>query len=101
MGGLSQAEKLKERKIPADLRPSSVAALVPTWGLEATLEFARKLFRSAGTGLGRERKTGAIIVVPSGEAALGLAVEQSSIKRVQAKDPTSVVGYKLVEPVLL
>src|SRR5262245_30756829 len=35
--------ELKGRKFMADIRPSSVAALVPAWGLERTLEFARKL----------------------------------------------------------
>ena len=89
--------EFKGRKFAADIRPSSVAALVPMWGLEATLEFARKL--AAQEPVWVTSGTRAIIVVQSGEAALGLAVQQSSIKRVQAKDPTSVVGYKLVEPV--
>jgi len=89
--------EFKGRKFAADIRPSSVAALVPAWGLEATLEFARKL--AAQEPVWVTSGTRAIIVVQSGEAALGLAVQQSSIKRVQAKDPTSVVGYKLVEPV--
>jgi len=89
--------EFKGRKFAADIRPSSVAALVPAWGLEATLEFARKL--AAQEPVWVTSGTRAIIVAQSGEAALGLAVQQSSIKRVQAKDPTSVVGYKLVEPV--
>jgi len=89
--------EFKGRKIAADIRPSSVAALVPVWGLEATLAFARRL--AAQEPVWVTGGTRAITVLQSGEAALGLAVQQSSIKRVQAKDPASVVGYKIVEPV--
>jgi len=35
--------EFKGRKFVAEIRPSSVAALVPAWGLEATLDFARRL----------------------------------------------------------
>lgn len=89
--------EFKGRKIAADIRPSSVAALVPVWGLEATLAFARRF--AAQEPVWVTGGTRAITVLQSGEAALGLAVQQSSIKRVQAKDPASVVGYKIVEPV--
>ena len=89
--------EFKGRKFAADIRPSSVASLVPAWGLEATLAFARRL--AAQEPVWVTGGTRAITVLQAGEAALGLAVQQSSIKRVQAKDPTSVVGYKIVEPV--
>ena len=89
--------EFKGRKFAADIRPSSVASLVPVWGLEATLAFARRL--AAQEPVWVTGGTRAITVLQAGEAALGLAVQQSSIKRVQAKDPTSVVGYKIVEPV--
>lgn len=89
--------EFKGRKIAADIRPSSVAALVPTWGLEPTLEFARKF--SAQEPIWVTGGTRAITVVQSGEAPLGLAVQQSSIKRVLAKDPANIMGYKIVEPV--
>lgn len=89
--------EFKGRRFAADIRPSSVAALVPAWGLDATLDFARKL--AAQEPVWVTGGTRAITVLQAGEAALGLAVQQSSIKRVQAKDPTSVVGYKIVEPV--
>jgi ABC-type Fe3+ transport system substrate-binding protein len=81
----------------AEIRPSSVASLVPVWGLEATLEFARKL--AAQDPAWVRGGTRAITALQAGEFALALAVQSSSIKRAQAKDPTSVVGYKIVEPV--
>ncbi len=33
----------KGRKIMADIRPTEIAALVPAWGLEKTLDYARRL----------------------------------------------------------
>ena len=33
----------KGRKFAAEIRPLEIAALVPAWGLEKTLDFARKL----------------------------------------------------------
>jgi iron(III) transport system substrate-binding protein len=89
--------EFKGRKIAADIRPGSVAALVPVWGLEATLNFARKF--AAQEPVWVTGGTRAITVLQSGEAPLGLAVQSSSIKRAQAKDPAGVVAYKLVEPV--
>jgi iron(III) transport system substrate-binding protein len=89
--------EFKGRKIAADIRPSSVAALVPVWGLEATLAFARRL--AAQEPVWVTGGTRAITVLQSGEVALGLAVQLSSIKRVLAKDPANVAAYKLVEPI--
>jgi iron(III) transport system substrate-binding protein len=89
--------EFKGRKFIAEIRPSSVAALVPVWGLEATLDYARKLATQDPAWV--RGGTRAITAVQAGEFALGLAVQASSIKRIQVKDPTFVVGYKVVEPV--
>jgi len=89
--------EFKGRKFMAEIRPSSVAALVPAWGLEATLDYARKL--TAQDPAWVRGGTRAITALQAGEFPLGLAVQSSSIKRIQAKDPTNVVGYKIVEPV--
>ena len=89
--------EFKGRKFMAEIRPSSVATLVPAWGLDATLEFARKL--AAQDPAWFRGGTRAITALQAGELPLCLAVQSSSIKRVQAKDPTNIVGYKIVEPV--
>jgi iron(III) transport system substrate-binding protein len=89
--------EFKGRKFMADVRPSSVAALVPAWGLEATLAFARRLAAQEPAWV--TGGTRAITVLQAGEFALGLAVQSSSIKRVQVKNPASDVAYKLVEPI--
>ncbi|MGH7845968.1 MAG: ABC transporter substrate-binding protein [Candidatus Binatia bacterium] len=91
--------EFKGRKFMADIRPSSVAALVPAWGLEKTLDFARKLAAQEPAWI--RGGTRAITALQAGEYPLCLAVQFSSIKRLQAKDPTSIVGYKIVEPVPL
>ena len=45
--------EFKGKKIMLDIRPTEIAALVPAWGLEKTLDFARKTCRSrAGLGTG-------------------------------------------------
>ena len=89
--------EFKGRKFMAEIRPSSVAALVPAWGLEATLDFARRL--AAQDPAWVRGGTRAITALQAGEFTLCLAVQSSSIKRVQAKEPTNIVAYKIVEPV--
>jgi iron(III) transport system substrate-binding protein len=89
--------EFKGRKFMAEIRPSSVAALVPAWGLEATLDFARRL--AAQDPAWVRGGTRAITALQAGEFPLCLAVQSSSIKRVQAKEPTNIVAYKIVEPV--
>jgi ABC-type Fe3+ transport system substrate-binding protein len=89
--------EFKGRKFMADIRPSSVAALVPAWGLERTLEFARKLAAQEPAWV--RGGTRAITALQAGEFPLCLAVQYSSIRRAQAKDPTGRVGYKLAQPV--
>ena len=89
--------ELKGRKFMADIRPSSVAALVPAWGLERTLEFSRKL--AAQEPVWVRGGTRAITQLQAGEFTLCLAFQFSSTKRAQAKDAAGTLGYKLVEPV--
>jgi ABC-type Fe3+ transport system substrate-binding protein len=89
--------EFKGRKFIADVRPGSVAALVPAWGLEKTLDFARKLAAQEPVWLPGGTKC--ITATQAGEFALCLAVQFSSIKRTQAKDAAGILGYKFVEPI--
>ncbi len=89
--------EFKGRKFIADVRPGSVAALVPAWGLEKTLDFARKLAAQEPVWLPGGTKC--ITATQAGEFALCLAVQFSSIKRAQAKDAAGILGYKFVEPI--
>jgi len=89
--------EFKGKKFIADLRPVQVAGLVPAWGLERTLDFARKVGAQQPVwGRGAARIATA---VATGEYALYLDTNFSSVKRAMSKDPTGNLGYKIVEPV--
>ena len=91
--------ELKDKKIATDVRSVMFAALVPAWGLEKTVEFARKLAAQKPIWL---RGVSRIInSVRAGEVPLGLGLNGKSILREQKKekDPRGVLGLKIVEPV--
>ena len=89
--------EFKGRKFVADLRPLQVAGLVPAWGLERTLDFARKLAAQQPLwGKGGARITTG---VATGEYSLYLGPNFSTIKRAMSKDPTGNLNYKIAEPV--
>ena len=89
--------EFKGKKFMVDFRPYAIAALVPAWGLEKTLDFSRKL--AAQEPLWVRGATRPMTAVVTGEATLFLGPNSSSVKRAQAKDPTGSLGLKIVEPV--
>jgi ABC-type Fe3+ transport system substrate-binding protein len=89
--------EFRGRKFLVDIRPSDLAALVPAWGLEKTLEFARKL--AAQQPVWVRGATRSITPVIAGEFALSSGPSFSSVKRAQEKDASGALGYKIVEPV--
>jgi iron(III) transport system substrate-binding protein len=91
--------EFKGRKIIADIRPTAIATLVSAWGMEKTLEFARKL---AAQEIAWVRGgTRGITATLAGEFSVCLGPYFSSVKRSQEKDPTGTLGYKIPEPVSL
>ena len=89
--------EFKGRKFLMNLRPQHLAALVPAWGLERTLDFARKIAaQQPAWGSGGTRLTTA---VATGEHPLLCCVNFSSAKRNIEKDPRGTLSFKLVEPV--
>jgi iron(III) transport system substrate-binding protein len=89
--------EFKGKKFMADFRPYAIAALVPAWGLEKTLDFSRKLAAQQPQWVrGATRPMTAVV---SGESLLFFGPNSSSVKRAQAKDPTGTLGLKIVEPV--
>ena len=89
--------EFKGKKIMADIRPTEIAALVPAWGLEKTLDYARRL---AGQDLvwvrGGSRAMAALL---AGEYPLGIGNNYRSVRRSQLKDRTGTLAYKILEPV--
>ncbi|HWP57668.1 MAG TPA: ABC transporter substrate-binding protein [Candidatus Acidoferrales bacterium] len=89
--------EFKEKKFALDMRPTQIASLIPAWGLEKTIEFARKLAAQNPIWVrGGERN---VTSVASGEFQVFLAPNYSTVRRAQAKDPTRALDFKVLEPV--
>ena len=87
--------EFKDRKFVLDIRPKDVSALVPAWGLEKTLDFARKI--AAQKPVWARGNVRVLTAMLAGEHALHFGPNFDSVLRL--KDPAEVVAYKLVEPV--
>lgn len=89
--------EFKGRKFVADIRPTEIATLVPEWGLEKTLDFARKIAAQQPVwGRGATRTLTAMAV---GEYALFIGANFNTLMRVRKKDPSGALDYKILEPV--
>jgi ABC-type Fe3+ transport system substrate-binding protein len=89
--------EFKGRKFTTDIRPLPLSALVPGWGLEKTLDFARKLAAQEPVwGRGVTRMLSSVV---AGEYAMVFGPNLGALKRAQEKDPTGALGVKIVEPV--
>jgi len=89
--------ELKSRKFAADIRPTEIAGLVPIWGLERTVEFARKLAGQQPIWVRGGSRTLTSII--AGEVAMMIGPNFGSVKRSQRKDPAGNLHYVIVEPV--
>jgi ABC-type Fe3+ transport system substrate-binding protein len=89
--------ELSDRKFMADTRPRAVLALIPTWGLERALDFARKLAAQKPVWVNGQSR--AISSLLAGESALFFGGKFDSVLRAKGKDVTNSLGYKLLEPV--
>jgi len=90
-------EEFRGRKFMLDIRPKEVAALVPAWGLERTLDFARKL--AAQKPVWVRGNSRAMPLLLSGEQTFLFGPNLASLLRAQEKDKTDSLAYKLLEPV--
>ena len=91
--------EFKGRKFMMDPRALSISALVPAWGLEKTLDFARKITAQQPVWVGSGTRGIASLV--AGETAVMVGPNFTAVKRAQAKDPTGVLQYVIFEPVPL
>src|SRR5262245_5370133 len=89
--------EFKGKKFIIDIRPLALAPLVPAWGLERTLDFARKL--AAQQPVWVRGATRINTAIAAGEYSLFLGPSFSSIKRAMAKDVTGSLAYRIVEPI--
>lgn len=96
MGRLFEAG-IQRKKFVAEIEPSEIAGLVPAWGLQKTLEFARKLAAQQpiwGSGTSR-----ILVSMIAGEYALFLGPNFHTVRRAQDRNPAGSLGYKILEPV--
>ncbi|MBI2989450.1 MAG: hypothetical protein HYY45_22045 [Deltaproteobacteria bacterium] len=89
--------EFKGKKFALDIRPLGLGPLVPAWGLERTLDFARKLTAQEPVWIRGATRTHTAIV--AGEYSLFLGSSFSSAERAMSKDLTGNLSYKITEPV--
>jgi len=89
--------EFKGRKFAADIRPTEIAALVPAWGLEKTIEFSRKLAAQQPVWIRGGSRT--VTAVAAGEYQLFIGPNYHSVRRALEKDPTKNLAMKLPVPI--
>jgi ABC-type Fe3+ transport system substrate-binding protein len=87
------------RKFLADIRPQFTSALVPAWGIEKTLDFAKKIAAQKPVWVGGHSR--AIGALSTGEHAVYLGANLTGTKRFMSKDAAGALAYKIVEPIPL
>jgi ABC-type Fe3+ transport system substrate-binding protein len=89
----------KGRKFSADIHPTEVAGLVPGWGLEKTLDYARKVAAQDPIWF-RASAARPLAALAAGEIPILLfGANYGSAVRAQRKDPLGVIQYTVLEPV--
>ena len=89
--------EFKGRKFSLDIRPGGLSALVPAWGLEKTLDFARRLASQDPIWVRGDPR--AITGMLAGEIPMMVAANFHDLKRAQKRDPLAVLQYTILEPV--
>ena len=89
--------EFKGRKISLDIRPGGLTTLIPAWGLDRTLDFARRLASQDPIWVRGDPR--AITGMLAGEIPMMAAANFHDLKRAQKKDPLGVLQYAILEPV--
>jgi len=89
--------ELKGRKFAVDIRPKDVAGLVPVWGMEKTLDFARKI--AAQQPIWVRGGSRIMMSIISGDIPMMMGNNYGSVREAQRKDPAGVLQYAILEPV--
>jgi len=89
--------EFKGRKFVAEVDGADIAGLIPAWGLEKTIDFARKLGAQQPIWSGGASRV--LVSMIAGEYALFLGPNFHTVKRAQDKDRAGILGYKIVEPI--
>jgi ABC-type Fe3+ transport system substrate-binding protein len=89
--------EFKGKKFATDIRPRAVAALVPAWGLEKVLAYAKNL--AAQQPIWTRGDTRSLPYMTGGEIAMTLGLNYKSYLRFKKKDVQDVLDVKVLEPV--
>ena len=89
--------EFKGKKFATDIIPTEVACLVPAWGLEKTLEFARKLAAQQPLWVRGGSRT--LTAMMTGEIPIMFGPAFHTVRRAQSKDRAGVLQYVAAEPV--
>lgn len=89
--------EFKGRKFAADIQPQEISCLVPAWGLEKVLDFARKV--AAQQPIWVRGGTRTLTSMLAGEVSMFLGLSYHTVRRAQSKDPAGILQYVALEPV--
>ena len=89
--------EFRDGKFVLDIRPINISALVPAWGLQKALEYARKL--AAQKPVWGRGHTALVTRVVAGEHAIAFGVNYDVFLRIKDKDKADRLAYKVLEPV--
>lgn len=88
----------KGRKFAADIHPTEVAGLVPAWGIEKTVDYARKIAAQQPIWF-RASAARPLAALAAGEIPILLfGANYGSAVRAQRKDPLGVIQFTVLEP---
>jgi iron(III) transport system substrate-binding protein len=88
--------EFRGKKFAVDIGPRWLACMVPAWGLERTLDFARKL--AAQQPIWVQGVTRTLTSMMAGEIPMMIGTMFHSVKRAQIKDRAGVLQYVTLEP---
>jgi iron(III) transport system substrate-binding protein len=89
--------EFKGKKFATDIRPRAVAALVPAWGLERVLVYAKRL--AAQDPIWTRGDSRSLPYMTGGEIPMNLGLNYKSYLRFKDKDVQDVLGAKILEPI--
>ena len=89
--------EFKGKKFALDIRPRAIAALVPAWGLEKVLAYAKNLAAQQPTWTRGDTRT--LPSMTGGEIPMCLGLNYKSYWRFKKKDVQDALDVKVIEPV--
>ena len=84
--------EFKDKKFVVDVRPKTLAALVPTTRLEKVLDFSRKIAAQQPIWFRGDARV--LTFMLAGEQRLFFGPNYKTLKEIQLKDPRGILGSK-------